>query len=91
MHQSAPQSSRLGQMIFTPTQAVSQFTIPQPTPRTESSSKQVPTPQKFKSPNSAVKDLTTHMESLDSSMKSPPKEILSTTINPQSGVGLKKK
>ncbi len=79
-------------MIFTPTQEVSQFTIPQPTPRSESSKKQtMSTTQKFKSPNSAVKELTTQLNSLDSTMKSPPKDLLNTTINPQSMVGSKRK
>ncbi len=58
--------------------------MPQQTPRTESSSKQYATPQKFKSPNSEIKDLTEQMTNLDSSMTSPPKNVLNTTINPQS-------
>lgn len=67
-----------------PLQGVTPFVIPQPTPRTETSLSMSNTPKKFQSPGSAVRDLTDQMSSLDSSMKSPPKDLLNTTINPQS-------
>jgi hypothetical protein len=61
------------------------------TPKTDTSSKQqFGTPQKFKSPNSAIKDLTNQLDNMDSSMKSPRQDLLNTTINPQSATNSKK-
>ena len=62
------------------------------TPKTDTSSKQkFGTPQKFKSPNSAIKELTNQLDNMDSSMKSPRQDLLNTTINPQSATNSKKK
>jgi hypothetical protein len=63
---------------------VTPFSIPPQTPRTDATSKFSGTPQKHKSPNSLLKDVTMDMANLNTSMDSPPKEALNTTINPQS-------
>lgn len=52
---------------------VSAFLIPPMTPRTQTSSKQAETPKKQRPADSMLKDLNLRMESLDTSMGSPPK------------------
>lgn len=63
---------------------VNPFLIPQPTQRSDLAESVQATPKKFKSPNGLVRDLTDQMSSLDTSMKSPAKDFLDTTVNPQS-------
>ena len=76
------------QMMSAGTPKVSPFVIPE-TPRTDESLKG--TPQKFKSPNSLVRDLTQQMMSMDTAMKSPQRDALNTIINPQSQNNSKRK
>jgi hypothetical protein len=77
-------------MMSAGTPKVKEFTIPE-TPRTEESSRHGGTPQKFKSPNSLVRDLTQQMMGMDASMKSPLRDALNTSVNPQSQNNSKKK
>jgi hypothetical protein len=72
--------------MATPTQnnQVNPFSIPPLTPRTDTSFKINGTPQKQKSPHSMIKDVTMDLANFNTSMDSPPKEALNTTINPQS-------
>ena len=71
-----PQGNKQQQATVTP------FTYQPPqTPRTDVSQASG-TPKKFQSPGSAIRDLTKQLE--DHSMKTPPKEELNATINPQS-------
>ena len=74
-------------MMGTPVQnnkPVNPFIIPPQTPKTDATSQGNGTPRKFKSPNSMMKDLTQQMMSMDASMKSPAKDDLNMTVNPQS-------
>ena len=61
---------------------------PPQTPRTNYSQAN-DDPDKFKSPNSSMKELTQKLN--DYSMTSPPKDELNTTINPQSKQSSKRK
>ena len=76
------------QMMSAGTPKVKEFIIPE-TPRTEESSRHGGTPQKYKSPNSMVRDLTQQM--MDSNMKSPLKDALNAPVNPQSQNNSKRK
>ena len=58
--------------------------IPQQTPRTDLSSKNNGTPQKFKPPGSAIRHLTQSFDGMNTSMSSPGKDSHNSSINQQS-------